>query len=235
MKKVTYALVLICFMSLGTYAQEASGLIEVTGNSAAEELPEELTIDIPLVVIDSSYLSCSNRLNRLLSDLKKDLESKGVDKEDLSTGNYVISENFEYKQGERKRVGFKGQVNLTLNKQYEPGLVDDFLQAAEKFSLQYTVRFILSEEQKEKLSKAAMVQAVDDAKRKAKILADASGVKLKSISKISFGESPGRPGPLTEVARLSADGAISDSNGLKLYPGEISVYQAVHIVWHISQ
>ncbi len=235
MKKVTYALVLICFMSLGTYAQEASGLIEVTGNSAAEELPEELIINIPLVVIDSSYLSCSNRLNLLLSDLKKDLESKGIDREDLSTGNYAISENFEYKQGERKRVGFKGQVNLRLNKRYEPGLVDDFLQAAEKFSLQYTVRFILSEEQKEKLSKAAMVQAVDDAKRKAKILADASGVKLKSISKISFGESPARPGPLTEVARLSADGAISDSNGLKLYPGEISVYQAVHIVWHISQ
>ena len=235
MKKVTYALLLICFITLGTYAQEASGMIEVTGNSAAEELPEELTISIPLVVIDSSYLSCSNRLNLLLSDLEKDLESKGIEREDMSTGNYAITENFEYKQGERIRSGFKGQVNLTLNKRYEPGLVDDFLQAAEKFSLQYTVRFMLSEEQKEKLSKAAMVQAVDDAKRKAKILADASGVKLESISKISFGESPARPGPLTEVARLSADGAISDSNGLKLYPGEISVYQAVHIVWHISQ
>ena len=235
MKKVTYTILLICFISIGAYAQEASGLIEVTGNSAAEELPEELNINIPLVVIDSSYLSCSNRLNRLLSDLKKDLESKGVDKEDLSTGNYVISENFEYKQGERKRVGFKGQVNLSLNKRYEPGLVDDFLKAAEKFSLQYTVGFTLSEEQKEKLSKAAMVQAVDDAKRKAKILADASGVRLKSISKITYGGSPSRPGPLTEVARLSADGSVSDSNGLKLFPGKISVHQTVHIIWHISQ
>ena len=126
MKKATYALLLICFITLGTYAQEASGMIEVTGNSAAEELPEELTISIPLVVIDSSYLSCSNRLNLLLSDLEKDLESKGIEREDMSTGNYAITENFEYKQGERVRSGFKGQVNLTLNKRYEPGLVDDF-------------------------------------------------------------------------------------------------------------
>lgn len=235
MKNITYLALLICFISLGTYAQEVPGVIEVTGNSAAEELPEEVFINIPLVVIDSSYMSCSDKLNGLLSNLKKDLESKGISRKDLSTGNYAISENFEYRQGERKRMGFKGQVNLALSKRYEPSLIDDFLQTAEKFSLQYTVRFMLSEEQKDKLSKAAMVQAVDDAKRKAKILAEASGVQLKSISKISYGESPGRPGPLTEVVRLSADGSASDSNGLKLYPGEISVHQSVHMTWHISQ
>lgn len=132
-------------------------------------------------------------------------------------------------------MGFKGQVNLTLNKRYEPRLVDEFLKAAEKFSLQYTVSFLLSEEQKEKLSKAALIQAVDDAKRKANILADASGVQLKEISKISYGTAPGRPGPLTEVVRLSADSSPSDSNGLKLYPGEISVHQTVRMIWHISQ
>lgn len=235
MKKTAFVLILIYFISLGSYAQEALGVIEVTGISATEELPEELAFNIPLVVIDSSYLTCSNRLNTLLTDLKRDLESRGFERIDLSTGNYRISENFEYQQGERKRMGFKGQVNLILNKRYEPRLVDEFLKSAEKFSLQYTVSFLLSEEQKEKLSKVALIQAVDDAKRKANILAEASGVQLKEISKISYGTSPGRPGPLTEVVRLSADSSPSDSNGLKLYPGEISVHQTVHMTWHISQ
>jgi uncharacterized protein YggE len=93
---------------------------------------------------------------------------------------------------------------------------------------------MLTEEQKEKLSRAAMVQAVDDAKRKAEILAEASGVRLGSISKITYGESQGRPGPLMEVVRMSADGSSTDSNGLKLYPSEISVHQAVNIIWKIS-
>jgi uncharacterized protein YggE len=234
MKKATYLALLFCFISLATYAQEASGRIEVTGHSAAEELPKELTINIPLVVIDSTYLSCSNELNTLLTNLKKDLESKGIERKDLSTGSYAISENFEYKQGERKRMGFKGQVTLTLRKQYEPEIVDDFLQVANKFSLQYTIRFMLTEEQKEKLSRAAMVQAVDDAKRKAEILTEASGVRLGSISKITYGESQGRPGPLMEVVRMSADGSSTDSNGLKLYPSEISVHQSVNIIWMIS-
>jgi len=235
MKKATYLAVLFCFISLATYAQEASGLIEVNGHSAAEELPEELVINIPLVVIDSTYLSCTNELNALLSNLKKDLDSKGIERKDMSTGSYAISENFEYRQGERKRMGFKGQVTLTLRKQYEPEIVDDFLQLAKKFNLQYTVRFMLTEAQKEKLSRAAMVQAVDDAKRKANILAEASGVRLGSISKITYGESQGLPGPLMEVVRMSAGGSQSDSNGLKLYPGEISVHQSVNIIWHISK
>ena len=235
MKKATYLALLICFLSLGAYAQETPGLIQVTGNSAAKELPEELAINIPLVVIDSSYLSCSNRLNALLADLKKDLDRKGIERDDLSTGNYTISENFEYRQGERRRAGFRGQVTLTISKDYKPDLVEDFLQTAEKFSLQYTVHFLLSEEQKEKLSKAAMVQAVEDAKRKAQILAEASGVQLGSISKISYGETPGRPGPLNEVVRMSAESSAPDSDGLKLYPGEISVHQTVHVIWHISQ
>ncbi len=235
MKKAALAMILICLVSWTTIAQESSGLLEVTGKSAAEELPKELAINIPLVVIDSSYMSCSKRLNTLLSELKKDLESRGIEREDLSTANYRISENFEYRQGERKRVGFKGQVNLSLKKLYQPGLVDDFLNAAEKFSLQYTVSFMLSEEQKEKLSKAALMQAVNDAKRKAKILADASGVRLGSISKISYGVTPGRPGPLMEVRSLSSDDSGSDPNGLKLYPGEISVHQTVDMTWHISQ
>ncbi len=234
MKKATYLALLFCFISFATYAQEASGRIEVTGQSAAEELPKELTINIPLVVIDSTYLSCSNELNTLLSNLKKDLESKGIERKDLSTGSYTISENFEYRQGERKRMGFKGQVTLTLRKQYEPEIVDDFLQVAKKFSLQYTIHFMLTEEQKEKLSRAAMVQAVEDAKGKAGILAEASGVRLGSISKITYGESQGRPGPLMEVVRMSADGSSTDSNGLKLYPSEISVHQSVNIIWKIS-
>ena len=234
MKKATYLALLFCFISFTTYAQEASGRIEVTGHSAAEELPKELVINIPLVVIDSTYLSCSNELNVLLSNLKKDLQSKGIERKDLSTGSYAISENFEYRQGERKRMGFKGQVTLILRKRYESEIVDDFLQVAKNFSLQYTIRFMLTEEQKEKLSRAAMVQAVDDAKRKAEILAEASGVRLGSISKITYGESQARPGPLMEVVRMSADGSSTDSNGLKLYPSEISVHQSVNMIWNIS-
>ena len=233
MKKAVYSFLLMSCIAWGAYSQQAPGLIEVTGISAAEELPEELAVNIPLIVIDSTYLSCSQRLNGLLAELKKDLDSRGVDRESLSTGNYSISENYEYRQGERKRMGYKGQVTLNLTKKYEPKLVDEFLQAAEKFSLQYTVRFVLSEEQKDKLTSAALAQAFEDAERKAQILARASGVQLESISKISYGGLPSRPGP--EAIRLSADAGGTDSNGLRLYPGPVSVNQTVRVTWQISQ
>ena len=76
MKKLIIVFVLICCVSFTAFAQDGSGLIEVTGISAAEALPKELVVNVPLVVTDSTYLSCSKRLNALLTEVQKELENR---------------------------------------------------------------------------------------------------------------------------------------------------------------
>lgn len=214
-------------------SQQSMGHLEVTGTSAAEAIPEDMTIGIPVVVIDSTYAGCSQDLNNLLSDLQADLLSRGFNADDMSTSNFSITENYEYSQGERKKTGYKGQVTISTRQKYDPALINRFLKTSEKFKIQYRVGFMLSESQKEKLSNKALVLAVEDAQSKAKTLAEASGIRLGSLVKVSYSEQTARPGPLMPQALALESSA--DSNELKLYPGEVSVNQSVFMVWEIDR
>ena len=236
MKNKIRTLVFALFVTFINFAQQtSSGLLEVTGMAICEELPEELVISIPIVIVDSTYVNCSKELNFLLNELKADLLSKGFGQDAFHTGGYSVSEHYEYRQGERIRSGYKGQVTVSLQQKYEPALIDDFLKTAQKYKTQYTIGFILSEEQKDKLSKRAMEMAVEDATSKAKVLSKASGVRLNDIARISYGDQPGRPGPLVQVKSMASSYDQVESNGLKLYPGEISVNQSVLMVWNIAR
>ena len=235
MKNSMHSFILAFFMFVTLHAQTTPGLLEVTGTATSEALPEEMLITAPLSVIDSSYMKCSEGLTAILQDLKADLESKGFDPDVITTRNFSISENYEYQQGQRIRSGYKGRVTLIVEQGYEPAMIDSFLRAAEKFSVEYNIMFMLSEEQKEKLSREAMVLAVKDASAKARILSEASGVRLKGIAKISYGEQPVRPGPLVQVSSMAADSEMSESNGLSLFPGEIAIHQSVFMAWNIEK
>lgn len=193
-----------------------------------------MIISIPVVLVDSTYLNCSKGLNLLLKSLKEDLLTNGFDPDALRTGNYTIAENYEYKQGERIKEGYRGQVTIFLQQKYKPDLIDSFLQTAEKFRIQYTVRFMLSEAQKLKLTEQAMSMAVEDAAKKAKVLSEAAGVSLDGVAKISYGEQPGRPGPLVQLKTMAVEDAGVKSGGLELFPGEIEVSQSVLMVWKIG-
>lgn len=235
MKKSIYTLVLCLFVTFAQHGQTSPGSLEVTGTAVCEELPMDMVVTMPITIVDSTYLKCSKDLNLMLQDLKADLTSKGVDPDAITSQNYAISENYEYRQGQRIKSGFKGQVTVVLEQKYEPALVDTFLKTANKFKIQYAIRFMLSEEQKESLGREAMILAVKDATKKARVLAEASGVNLDGLSKISYMEEPGRPGPLVQVKALESMSDQIEADGLKLFPGKIAVKQSVFMVWNISR
>ena len=233
MKHFVFTLLIYLTLSSFSHAQESKGQIEVVGISLVKEIPEDVSISIPLTIIDSTYLNCSKRLNQLLSELQSDLKSKGLSEDFVHTNTYRIAENYEYIQGQRVKKGYKGAVNVSIRKKYEPELIDKFLQSANSLQFQYIIEFKLSEEQKDKMSDEAMVRAVEDAKSKAGVLAKASGVKINSIEKISYGKSHFRPGPLAPAVEAIKSFDSSGANSLKLSPEETSVSQSVLIVWEI--
>ena len=71
MKHFVFTLFIYLTLSSLSHAQESKGQIEVVGISLVKEIPEDVSIRIPLTIVDSTYLNCSKRLNQLLSDLGK--------------------------------------------------------------------------------------------------------------------------------------------------------------------
>jgi uncharacterized protein YggE len=232
MKKITYLLFLLVTASLVAQNNQAS--LQVAGKAIVKEIPREIVFRIPLKIVDSSYISCNDRMVYTLNELQKDLKKKGIAEESIQTGNYSITENMVFEGGKRVQQGFQGSVNVLLSATYSPQLIQKVLESVSSFKLNYTINFSMSEEQKQRLTEIAMVSAVEDAKQKAMILAKAANVQLGSILKISYGIDQYRTEPMLSERIMSSQADEMGQNELNLSPSMTSLFKSVLIVWEIQ-
>lgn len=215
-------------------AQNAQRSIEVVGKATIKTIPEEVIFRIPLKIIDSSYVECSDMISRTLNNLKKDFITKGITEDKIITANYSISENIVYEGGKRKQHGFKANVTVLVSDIYSIDFVEKVLQSIEKYELSYAINFSMSLSQKEELTKIAITKAVEDAIRKAKVLTEASEVELGEIKNISYGKDVYRAEPIHNERMLSSRMEAVNSDSLVLSPKQTSLFKSVLIVWEIK-
>ena len=233
MKRPFYILLLSMMFLVNLHAQEHTRILEVKGQASVQELPEEVVMSIPLKVIELDYLSCNQALNKSLNSLLKDLKEKGISEKSINTDNYRVSENTEYENGKRVQKGYRGDVTITVRDVYRPDMVNTVLESVTSFSLSFSIHFLLSQSQKDRLSKSAIKSAVEDAKTKAIVLSDAADVNLGPIIKISYDQDSFRPGPLLSEKIMMTDSEMSSSDP-NLSPSLISLYKSVGVVWQID-
>ena len=234
MKKVTYLLLLFVLSVTNMSAQIDQASLQVAGKGTVKEIPKEVGFRIPLKIVDSSYMGCNDRMAYTLNKLQKDLKKKGIAEESIHTNNYSITENMVFDGGKRVQQGFKGSVNVMLAANYSPQLIHKVLESVSSYKLNYTINFSMSEDQLQRLTKIAMVRAVEDAKQKALILAEASNVQLGSILKISYGIDQYRPEPFLSERMISSQTDELSQNELNLSPPMISLFKTVLIIWEIK-
>ena len=234
MKKVTYLLLLFVLSATNISAQLNQASLQVAGKATVKEIPKEIVFRIPLKIVDSSYMGCNDRMAHTLNELQKDLKKKGIAEESIHTANYSITENMVFDGGKRVQQGFKGSVNVMLAANYSPQLIHKVLESVNSFKLNYTINFSMSEDQLQRLTKIAMVSAVEDAKQKALILAEASNVQLGSILKISYGIDQYRPEPFLSERMMSSQSDERSQNELNLSPPMTSLFKSVLIIWEIK-
>lgn len=229
----------ICFvfiLMLGTsaVAQLDQNTLRVVGKATIKAVPEEVMFRVPLKIIDSSYLECTNGMTRTLDDLQNTLQKKGILNESIRTSDYSITENMVYEEGKRIQRGYIGNVNVMISADYSHDFIQKVLESVSKLKLNYSINFSMSEEQKEELTEIAIINAVTDAKQKAVILSKASEVQLGTIVKISYGMDSYRPEPFVSERVLSSQVSDAGSSELNLSPPLTSLFKSVVIEWKID-
>ncbi len=234
MKKINTVLFVSLLFISNIIAQMDPAIIEVAGKATVKEMPKEIVFRIPLKIIDSTYLGCNERLTYTLNELQMDFKKRGIQEEAIHTANFSITENLIFEGGKRVQKGFKGSVNVMLASDYSPTLIHQVLESVNSYELSYTINFSMSEDQKTRLTKIAMVDAVEDAKQKALILAESANVELGSILKISYGIDQYRPGPFLSERIVNSQADDISQNQLNLSPPFTSLFKSVLIVWEIK-
>ncbi len=162
------------------------------------------------------------------------LKDNGVEAKDITTQNYSVNPNYDYRDGSNKITGY------TVNTSLEVKLTDfDKLNQAIDAATQLganqvgSLTFTLSDKVKAQAETDARKQAVDQAKSKAESLAHAAGIPLGKIINVQENSSP-VPAPLYRTMEAKADnGSLPAVPPTQIEPGSTEVKLTVTLSYEI--
>ncbi len=209
-------------------ASEALRQITVTGEARAEAAPDMAVITLGASEQAAEAAQAMAAVSQVMAEVTNELRSAGIAPEDMQTQEISLSPVWSQRSssGDRKITGFVASSMLTLrlrDLERVGEVLDQVLDAgANRFR---GLRFDLSDPQE--IEDSLRSEAVEDAIRKARQLAEASGMVLGPVRSIDdLGSGGGHPQPMMmEMARSSA---------VPVEAGSLGFSYSVNMVFDIS-
>jgi uncharacterized protein YggE len=220
------------------YAQDKSTslpTINAEGTGKMTVAPDWVTTYLTINSKGMDYNKVVQDLNNKASALEKQLIMAGFRKEDLKTTSYTINKNIVWDNNRNIDSGFIAQQSFVLEYPNNNQKIASFVKAISegKSGASFNFGFGLSEKKNLEVTSELIRKAVTDATQKARILAEANGVKLKRIYRISYGK-PEIPQPIP----YQMDRAMMKSEGANEFTGfnvqDIKLTDSVNITWEIE-
>lgn len=159
------------------------------------------------------------------------IKKAGVDAKDISTTNFSIYPSQQYDANGQITDSIymvDNTVYVTVRKLDGLGALLDSVVGAGANSIN-SIQFDVSD--KKKALKEARAKAVENAKRQAQELADASGVSLGAVQNISYWDNS--PSPMM-MGGKGGGGGMMDAAAVPIQPGQLTISVNVNIVYEIK-
>lgn len=226
-------LVLMPLLVLAQSKEETIRKISTEGTGKMTVAPDWITTYMTVTSKGMDYNKVVQDLKSKASALEKQLVMAGFPKQDLKTSSYTVNKNVVWAEGRSIDSGFVGHQSFNIEFENNRKKVADLVKALgeSKVSVNFNFAFGLSPSKKTSVRDQLIKAAVKDAKEKAKVIADASEVKLKSIIKINYGH-PEFRGPMQYQRDAMAMEKADQFGGFNLK--DIELTDSITIVWEIE-
>ena len=242
MKKAVFFLVATVLMLSAAGCQKNCNLagiensvpnISVQGQGSVEAVPDEAIVGFGVSSEDKAlsraYKDNTEKMNAVISTVK----ALGVETKDIRTSSYSVTpvyprdENGRQLPGKPVSFNVRQQLTVTIRDMGKTGdLIDKVISGgANTFN---GISFDSS--RVEELGKEAMVNAAEDAKGRAVLLAEALGVKIGKVLKVN--ESSSRPYPSGNTAQYEV---MAMRAAPQIEAGSMEVSATCDVVYEIVQ
>lgn len=199
----------------------------VQGEGKASAAPDKATIALGVQTRDTSATIAAAENARLMNETITALLAAGISENEIQTSSYslgTVPEDGPVTAEERQKAPMflaSNIVTVNLNNTEDVGRVLDAAVSAGSNSIQ-EIAFDLSDSQSQK--DLALTLAIEDARRKAEIAAEAAEVKLGRVLEISEGY--GYVG--------AASRSVAFDVGTPIAPGKMEITASVTMTYEIS-
>ena len=228
MKKMFAMLLCLAILALGTGAALADGTaLSVTGNGTVLVESDLAIVTVGVQETSKDVLAAQSTVNEKIAAIKQALLDAGVQESEINTDSINIYANYDYSDNTEVIVGYTARNSLSVRTtdMDNVGSLIDAAFAAGANTLD-NVQFTVQDDTQAR--EQALTMAVEDARRKADVLASAAGLQVASIESISEGgvsvydsmrnyaadtvmaaEESGGAGTLVQAALVSVDASVS--------------------------
>ncbi len=220
-----------CFSPI--HAEEAKLLrsISLSGHGEVRMVPDMAMVTVGVVSSAPAARDALDANTKSMAAIMAALKTAQIEMRDVQTSNFTVNPRYDYGQNNGqppKMVGYdvSNNVTVTVRKLENLGAVLDEMVSAGSNQIN-GVSFQVSKP--EAATDEARKLAVEDAQRKAKIYAGATGVALGNIVSISEGGGYQPPTPVFAKA-MRSEGAAD----VPMAQGEQAIGADVNIVWEIK-
>jgi len=213
-------------------------IITVKGIGTVKARPDlvliTLNIESQMYEYDQTMELAAKSVNQVISAI----ESIGFDKEDLKTNDFNVRPHYEQYTDENNNYknrfnGYLCEQNLTLAFDLDTKMISNVLNALAKTKVNPGLDIKFSIKDETTISEELIIQATKNAKRKAEILAQASGVSLGDLITIDYNW---KDLPLFSPTNynLSDRRLLREAQVPEIEPEEISVNDRATFTWQIK-
>lgn len=228
MKKMFAMLLCLAILALGTGAALADGTkLSVTGSGTVLVESDLAIVTVGVQETSKDVLEAQSTVNEKIAAIKQALLDAGVEESEINTDSINIYANYDYSDNTEVIVGYTARNSLSVRNtdMDNVGSLIDAAFAAGANTLD-NVQFTVQDDTQAR--EQALTMAVEDARRKADVLASAAGLQVASIERISEGgvsvydsmrnyaadtvmaaEESGGAGTLVQAALVSVDATVS--------------------------
>ena len=221
-------LLCLAVLALGTGAALADGTtLSVTGNGTVLVESDLAIVTVGVQETSKDVLEAQSTVNEKIAAIKQALLDAGVEESEINTDSINIYANYDYSDNTEVIVGYTARNSLSVRTtdMDNVGSLIDAAFAAGANTLD-NVQFTVQDDTQAR--EQALTMAVEDARRKADVLASAAGLQVASIERISEGgvsvydsmrnyaadtvmaaEESGGAGTLVQAALVSVDATVS--------------------------
>jgi len=208
--------------------------ISVSGTGEIWTKPDLALIDFSVVVEKKTVQEAMSENTKKMNEVIKSIKSQGVEEKDLKTTNFNIYPRYEWVkseiiEGKRVLVGYEVSQNLQV-KIRDLTKIGDIIQTAVGAGANQVGDLNFTIDKQEDLKSQARKEAIENAKSKAKEIANELGVKLVKI--VGFSENSVAPIFSPSFAENAMGGAMKEAP--QIQTGENKIETNVNIVYEIE-
>ena len=222
------AMMLPCIALGETVAVAENATITVTGSASVTLKADYARISVGVSSKAATVEQAANENNAAIYAVIDALKEAGVAEEDIATSNYSVYAEYDYASfGGQKLTGYNvtNQLTVIIRDMEHIGATLDKATAAGANNI-YNIEFLSTKA--DEAQDEATVYAVQDAMRRAKLLASAAGLNLGGIKSIS--DTVASYGIVTRSYASKLDAVAGNS----ILPDDTSVSASVTIVFELK-